>query len=201
MINIDFEFIQSLEGFELEGYVPDPSGSVSGVTIASGIDLGQMTPDALASLNIKQALKNKLAHYLGRKQWAAHMYVQQNPLKLSQADAESLDKAVKEAKLPEIINVYNMKCGALKFAHLPPAAQTVYFSVAWQYGPALFRRTPKFFNAMINHEFDRVVRELRNFGDRYRTRRNKEADYLEKGLKDGSAVFNTAVDTSSPAVN
>ena len=38
---IDFDFIKDREGFETKGYVPDPEGSQSGVTIASGFDLGQ----------------------------------------------------------------------------------------------------------------------------------------------------------------
>jgi hypothetical protein len=193
--NIDWEFIQSLEGFELIGYVPDPSGSISGVTIASGIDLGQMSVSQLDALEIKQALKNKLAHYLGRKQWDAKMYLNSTPLKVTEAEALALDKAVKAQKLPDIMYTYNARSGG-KFTDLPPAAQTVYFSVAWQYGPALPRRTPRFFNAMANHDFTRVISELRNFGDRYPTRRRKEADYLEKGLQENGVSAN-----STPSVD
>ena len=40
MSNIDFDFILKQEGFETEGYVPDAKNSKSGVTIASGFDLG-----------------------------------------------------------------------------------------------------------------------------------------------------------------
>ncbi|BCE03374.1 hypothetical protein TYM08_P3437 [Marinicellulosiphila megalodicopiae] len=38
---IDFNFIKQLEGFELKGYVPNPDTSKSGVSIASGFDIGQ----------------------------------------------------------------------------------------------------------------------------------------------------------------
>ena len=38
--NIDWEFIASLEGNELQGYVPSNN---SGVTIASGVDLKEKT--------------------------------------------------------------------------------------------------------------------------------------------------------------
>jgi type VI secretion system secreted protein VgrG len=38
---IDFSFIGQLEGNKTEGYVPDPENSNSGVTIASGFDIGQ----------------------------------------------------------------------------------------------------------------------------------------------------------------
>ena len=38
--NVDVVEIASYEGNKLEGYVPDAKGSKSGVTIASGLDLG-----------------------------------------------------------------------------------------------------------------------------------------------------------------
>ena len=40
MSNIDWDFILEQEGFRLKGYVPDAKNSKSGVTIASGFDLG-----------------------------------------------------------------------------------------------------------------------------------------------------------------
>ena len=40
---IDFNFISKLEGGrKTKGYVPDPEGSRSGVTIATGVDLGKL---------------------------------------------------------------------------------------------------------------------------------------------------------------
>ena len=40
MSNIDWDFILEQEGFETTGHVPDVKKSNSGVTIASGFDLG-----------------------------------------------------------------------------------------------------------------------------------------------------------------
>ena len=40
MSNINWDFILEQEGFETTGYVPDADNSKSGVTIASGLDLG-----------------------------------------------------------------------------------------------------------------------------------------------------------------
>ena len=51
-------------------------------------------------------------------------------------------------------------------------------SVSFQYGVALNRRTPNFWWQITNGDWDGALANLRNFGDRYDTRRNKEADLL-----------------------
>ena len=50
MSNIDFDFILEKEGFKTQGYVPDPENSKSGVTIASGFDLGARVLEDLKGL-------------------------------------------------------------------------------------------------------------------------------------------------------
>ena len=50
---IDWDFIKEREGKAiLKAYVPDPHGSQSGVTVASGVDLGQQTREGLESYNL-----------------------------------------------------------------------------------------------------------------------------------------------------
>ena len=57
---IDWRFISDLEGGQrLAGYVPDPTGSNSGVTAATGVDLGQMSSDDISTLDIPDTLKSK----------------------------------------------------------------------------------------------------------------------------------------------
>lgn len=178
---IDVAFIQSLEGFELVGYVPHVTGSNSGITIAGGVDLGQMDERMLTALEIPERMKNKLRPYLGKTRMKAKVFLDTFPLKLSERDAKALDTAVKDYLFKNIINVFNSRSG-FKFHTLPEAMQTVYMSVAWQYGPVLWRRTPKFWLAVQRQEWETVEAELRDFGDDYPTRRNKEADYLRKNL-------------------
>ena len=56
---IDFNFISKLEGGRTtKGYVPDPEGSRSGVTIATGVDLSQMGENDLSRLNLPPDLKD-----------------------------------------------------------------------------------------------------------------------------------------------
>ena len=65
MSNIDWDFIKKLEGNSLTGVVPDAEGSQSGVTIASGFDLGARGLSDLAGL--PQDIIDLLTPYLGYK--------------------------------------------------------------------------------------------------------------------------------------
>ena len=55
---------------------------------------------------------------------------------------------------------------------------TVIASVAFQYGK-LEKETPNFWRQVTNDDWGAAVKNLRNFGDRTPTRRNKEANYFE----------------------
>ncbi len=69
---IDFNFISKLEGGRrTTGYVPNPEGSRSGVTIGTGIDLGQMGESDLEQFNFPSDLKDKLRPYLGKIKFKA----------------------------------------------------------------------------------------------------------------------------------
>lgn len=83
---IDFNFISELEdGRRTKGYVPDPEGSKSGVTIGTGVDLGQMAEGDLERLNLPTALKEKLRPYLGKKKHDALRLLEDMPLHVSEA--------------------------------------------------------------------------------------------------------------------
>jgi len=66
--NIDYGFLSAREGGSRTiGYVPAASASRSGVTIATGFDLGQRGEDDLARLGLPSALIAKLKPYLGKR--------------------------------------------------------------------------------------------------------------------------------------
>jgi len=66
---IDYDFISQLEGGrQTIGYVPDANTSQSGVTIATGFDLGQRNENDLIVLNLPQNLIDKFKPYLGKRQ-------------------------------------------------------------------------------------------------------------------------------------
>lgn len=184
--NIDWEFIASLEGKGVTtGYVPDAAGSKSGVTIATGFDLGQRNESDLTTLGLTSDLITKLKPYLGKKGTDAADYLKDNPLTITDAQAAEIDKLVKAQKVPKLKTAYKTAADNTKnveFDDLPGQAQTVIASVSFQYG-TLSTKTPKFWKAVVTQDWPEAVKILRAFGDSYPTRRGKEADRLEQVVK------------------
>lgn len=177
-VAVDFGLIHTLEGARvLEGYVPDAAGSDSGVTIGSGVDLGQRRSADLDVLGLSATLKAKLTPYLGLKKQAAVDKLAAEPLTISEAEAEELDEAVKRQHIDALVAKFDAD-SATPFEQLDAAKQTVIASVSFQYGVALNRRTPNFWRQITGGDWESALANLRNFGDRYTTRRNKEADLL-----------------------
>src|SRR5665213_2604813 len=92
--NIDWNFIAKQEGRAiLHGYVPQRDGQAigaSGVTIASGFDLGQHDADELSNLNLSDDLIQKLTPYLGLRKQDAIDYLTSNPLEISQMECDEI---------------------------------------------------------------------------------------------------------------
>ncbi len=88
---INFEFIKKLEGYELNGYVPDPENSKSGVTIASGFDLGHRSPAELSSA-FETSLAEKLTPYTGKIKQDAVAFLAENPLTVTNDEATTINK-------------------------------------------------------------------------------------------------------------
>lgn len=184
--NIDWEFIASLEGKgKTDGYVPDASGSKSGVTIATGFDLGQRNESDLTTLGLSADLVTKLKPYLGKKGKDAADYLDKNPLSITEAQAAEIDKQVRAQKVPKLKEAYRTapeNKTPVEFDDLPGQAQTVIASVSFQYG-TLSTKAPKFWKAVTKQDWPDAVKILRAFGDSYPTRRGKEADRLEQVVK------------------
>ncbi|MDX4069895.1 pesticin C-terminus-like muramidase [Aliarcobacter skirrowii] len=176
---INFDFIHSLEGFKLIGYVPDVDESNSGVTIASGFDIGARSKQDLINLGFDNKLIEKLSPYCSKKKYDALNFLNQNPLEISKQEASIINKKVKEEAITFIKKIYNSN-SSINFFCLPEQAQTVIASVSFQYGN-LPSKTPKFWNYAINQEWENMIKELNDFGDNYTTRRQTEANYL-KGI-------------------
>lgn len=175
-MNIDFDFIKELEGYELEGYVPDPENSQSGVTIASGFDLGHRHLSEMYDL-FNEDLAEKLFPYCGFKKQDAVALLKQKPLIITDQEALEINMVVHRRASEMLSSSYYLET-SLYFDDLPPICQTVIASVAFQYGN-LAERTPNFWSQVCSRDWDAALANLRNFGDRYPTRRNKEADLLE----------------------
>lgn len=175
---IDWEFISDLEGRRLDGYVPDPQHSKSGVTIAAGVDLSQITMDELHAL--QPALRAKLMPYVGLRGEQAIEKLKTSPLRITVAEAAELNRIVEEDETSPTKDAFFRETRA-PFEALPDAVQTIVASVAFQYGN-LPRRCPKLWSTIIAMNYRGMIECLRDFGDHYPTRRNKEADYLVSHL-------------------
>lgn len=178
MSNINFGFISKLEGgASCTGYVPDAEHSNSGVTIATGFDIGQRTSKDLYKL-LPNEIAAKLALFCQLKGLAAQEALAKEPLKITEHEAQVIDECSKKHFVNLLLHSYNQR-SKVPFDQLPEQAQTVIASVAFQYGN-LAKRCPTFWGFVIEQNWLAMVNELRNFGDRYPTRRYKEADYFIK---------------------
>ena len=166
---IDWRFISQLEGGQrLDGYVPDPSGSRSGVTIATGFDLGGRTPDSLRQLlGANHSATARLIPYAGLTGNAAVQALRANPLTITQAEADHIDRASKQQALNAVRAQYDRDVlvananrppaqRLVNFDQLPGRAQTVIASVAFQYGTP-WQRTPTFWGHAVRQDWAAVV--------------------------------------------
>jgi len=173
---IDYPFIMGLEGYSKTGYVPEKDGKPlgeSGVTIASGFDLGKRSIRSLEGL--PEDLVMKLAPYLGVRGEAAQNIA--SSLKITSEEADMLNEVAKNQTVGMLTNLWKNKTGT-DFQDLSSDKQTVLASVAFQYGD-LPRKTPKFWKYATSGDWDSVKRELNDFKDDYPTRRRKEAKLLK----------------------
>jgi len=183
---IDYDFIHQLEGGVLaEGYVPQQNGEAiaqSGVTIGGGIDLGQQKIEELENLEVAPGTLAKLKPFIGLQKADAIEALKASPLVLTNEEAEELTKRVIDRDLGKLKSQYTEQTGE-SFDDLPAAAQTVAASLNHQYGN-LPSKTPRFWSFLTQGKLDEAVAELKDFGDRYQSRRQSEAAFLEKGLKE-----------------
>jgi len=189
MPDIDWDLIGALEGGRFKtGYVPNGAGDKSGVTIATGVDLGQRDAAELRRMGLSDTLVARLRPYLGVRGAAARALLRDRPLTIDGRQAAALDSAIKDAKVREIARQYRRgirrHTGRVLFDALPDALATVYASVAYQYGANLPRATPNFFRAVSCGDWAAAYLELRDFKDGYPTRRNREADYLAAAMRE-----------------
>ncbi len=185
---VDANFIGQQEGFRLDAYVPDPVYSRSGATVGAGIDIGQMSVGEIETLDIPRALREKLKPYAGVIGQDAVYLLNRYPLYLTEDEAGILGRAKSQKIFNELAANYNTIASPNSFTGLPSEAQTVIADLAFQYGPDLAQRMPRFWSDVAGGRWVNVVQKLRDFGDRYPTRRNAEADLLQRAIDRGALI-------------
>ncbi len=184
--NIDWKFIANEEGAKiLVGYVPLPKTSNSGVTIASGFDLGQHSEGELNALKLSKELTAKLKPYLSPlKKQAAVDFLKKHPLKITREQAEEIDIALKKKLVPQLKTRYNnstFNTKKIQFEDLPGQAQTAIASLSFQYGDLSTARNT-YWQAVSAQDWEKAAKILRSYGD-YKPRRGREAALLEQLVK------------------
>ena len=191
---IEIGYIRSiLERFEgkgiAKGYVPcDKEGKpfgASGVTIATGLDLGQQTASSLRAMNLPEAIINRLGLYLGAKKEEALYILARDPLRLTADEVESIDQAVHAAYIASAARLF----GEAAFAAAPREAQAVAVSLHYQFGSPVRVASPALqgaWRAMQRGAWRAAAEHLRDplgwstSHQQYMRRRAGEAELLEK---------------------
>lgn len=176
---VNFDFIERLEGSSLVGYVPDHLHSRSGVTVASGFDIGARKRRYIKK-TFNPSLAAKLLPYCGVRGLSAKLMTSFLPLTITEYEAKCINQVSQRQAMKRLLSMWN-KSSAFHFESLTIEQKTVVASVAFQYG-SLVIAAPKFWHQVTTLDWIGAIANLRDFGDRYDTRRNIEADYLEKSL-------------------
>jgi len=136
MINYDFinAVLAKYEGKAYaRGYVPCKGGEplgASGVTIGTGVDLGQQTREGLSAMGVPEDILVILTPYIGLKKQAALKKLLSAPLVLTVDQVEILDAVVHKHYIDDTAQ----KFGEERFTNAPKEAQAVAVSLCYQFG-------------------------------------------------------------------
>jgi len=151
----------------------------SGMTIATGFDVGQYSVNDLKKMGIPDDLIGMLepyCEYIGQE--AEEVISSMGTPTITETEAFELDKASHHRTLDQLKRKYN-EAATCCFQALHPQIQTAIASVAFQYGTGLKYRTPMFWKQITEHSWESAVANLKNFGDKYPSRRKLEAKLIE----------------------
>ena len=172
------------EGFR-KGYVPidKRTGKIigtSGVTIATGVDLGTKDRKFFEDIGVSEGIILKLEPFFQLKGEEALKNAKK--LELSASEVKEVDTAIRKKYTNDVINAYEKDSGK-NFEDLTSAQQTITASVALQHGD-LKTSAPDFWDQVLNDEWDDVIANLRDWDgtgkpSQTQTRRDKEANLLE----------------------
>lgn len=197
--NIDFVVLEKSEKFTVDGYVPsctaksiqnknpvcagknvgDAIGK-SGVTVGTGVDLGQMNEYDLKRLKLPENINITLKPYLGKRGAAAQKL---SKLQLTSTDAKILSDRIKDKIISIIIKRYEEKSGKV-FNSLSTNIQTAVVDYFYQFGQnsMLVQPHKKLWDSLITSDWEKVI-EFLNTQEQYKERRKGEADLIRNSTE------------------
>ncbi len=178
----------------LRAYLPMNNGNVidnSGITIATGFDIGQHNEHEVKNFNFPKSLEDKLLPFVeATKEDAKALLSLANQTTVTAEEANLIDFRVKGSMLESTINSWNSR--RLKdtplFKNLSSAQQTVLLSRTFHQGPGMPDRavSQNFYTAALKNDWVTAEQYLRNYHvtSKYYIRRvGQEADLLKKELR------------------
>jgi len=187
---IHYDFINSVlalfEGKAINrGYVPCKNGEplgASGVTIGTGVDLGQQTRAGLSAMGVPEDILVILTPYFGLQKQAAVEKLRLAPLTLTADQVAILDDAVHKHYILETASKFGFP-----FEFAPKEVQAVAVSLCYQFGEPFRKASPGLgwaWNALRAGEYRTAASYLTNpkgwseSHQQYLPRRRQEAALL-----------------------
>jgi len=153
---------------------------ISGVTIATGVDLGQTDEAWLTRYGLDVKHIAIVRPYLGLRQGAAIQKLFSFPLAVSRETADALDMTILSIHAERIPARYNRDNPATAFEDLPWQSQTAIFSLLFQRGTGVAGKAPNTWAAFVRGDWKDAANRLRNpaLWDGYHLRRRMEGELL-----------------------
>lgn len=153
----------------------------SGVTIATGCDLGQTDIPSLKGYGVSDDLIGKLEPYIGLKTSKAIAKLSELPLSITAEEAQHLDTCVHTGYLNRYVRPAFDRAARFAFDDLPKQAQAVVFSVCFQKGCGGVKRDwPKTWEYLTTRNWAAASHELLNGFKDYKLRRSLEGTLLKE---------------------
>ena len=159
----------------------DPMG-ISGVTVGTGVDLGQTDAQTLLGMGVPESLTTLFRPYLGKRQEAAVYALHAAPLYIGRDEADALDSAMLGHHVQKISRRYDRDAGSGAFDALPWQAQAVIVSIQYQRGVNSPSKYPNTWAALVRRDWADAARRLctGHFWSGYRQRRALEGELLRE---------------------
>ena len=161
----------------------EPIGA-SGVTVGTGLDLGQQGEADLRRMGLDSELTGIFRPYLGKKRQDAVAALAAAPLTLSEAECDAVDDAVHGDYIDRAADLYDRNTESRSFADQPQEAQAVIVSLFYQLGSPSPSKGhagyPVLYGHLCRGDWQAAAHELQTGFRNYATRRADEGRLLKE---------------------
>ncbi|MFA6303647.1 MAG: pesticin C-terminus-like muramidase [Legionella sp.] len=190
--SIDFSKVPKFEGEQsLNGYVPmNSNGTVigkSGITIATGFDIGQHSAQEIKNFHFPKALEKKLLPFVNAtKDEAIKLLPLAKQITLTKHEADLLDYSAAKSYIKSTFQTWDSRKfeNTPEFNQLSKAQQTVLYLRTFHQGTGMpdTAVSHNFYQAALKNNWNDAARYLKNYHVKdqwYKDRVAKEAKFLQ----------------------